>query len=44
MSAFLNDRHLLQMANDEYDTEEPLDFSVNDVRDILKDFYNATTK
>ena len=41
MANFLNDPHLRQMANDEYDTEEPIDFRIDDVQDILNDFVNA---
>ena len=41
MANFLNDPHLRQMANDEYDTNEPIDFGIQEVKDILKDFANA---
>ena len=44
MANFLNDPHLRQMANDEYDTEEPIDFRIDDVQDILNDFVNARAK
>jgi hypothetical protein len=44
MSNFLNDAHLKQMANDEYNTDEPIDDSIEDLRDILKDVSNAASK
>jgi hypothetical protein len=44
MGNFLNDPHLRQMANDEYETNEPIDEDIDDVRNILKDFANAKIK
>jgi len=32
------------MANDEYETNEPIDEDIDDVRNILKDFANAKIK
>ena len=45
MANFLNDPHLRQMANDEFDTQEPIDYRSDDeVQEILNDFIDARAK